>query len=132
MYFPKQPEPLRPLSKEYDYSHESADLLKALYNIFSRGVHLGDSELLDNAIPHRIVFSIKDKSRQILELLHTGDINLKELYGMCRTRSELVAAFMSVLELCSMGRVSFERKDNDYSLHFNGGDMDEIMEKISD
>ncbi|MDO4982379.1 MAG: segregation/condensation protein A [Eubacteriales bacterium] len=132
LYFAKQPEPLRPFSGVYEYRHECADLLKALYAVFSRGVKPTDTQQLDNAIPHRIVYSIKDKSRQILELLHTGDIRLRELYGMCETRSELVAAFMSVLELCSMGAVSFERTDNDYSLHFSGGEPDEIIEKISE
>lgn len=132
LYYAKQPEPLRPLSKDYEYRHECTDLLKALYSVFSRSVKLSDTEQLDNAIPQRIIYSIKDKSRQILELLHSGDIYLKELYGMCATRSELVAAFMSVLELCSMGSLSFERTENDYSLHFTGGDTDEIIEKISE
>lgn len=130
LYFVKRPEPLQPVAREYGYRHEPEELLRALHTLFSRGVRVSDTEQLDNAIPHRIIFSIRDKSRQILELLRLGNINLKELYFTCKTRSEIVAAFMSVLELCSMGSIEIERKDNDYSLRFVGGDVDEIMEKI--
>ena len=130
LYYTKSPEPLAPMTREYEYRHKPEELLKALHTLFSRGGRASESEQLDNAIPHRIVFSIRDKSRQILELLRLGKINLKELYFTCRTRSEVVAAFMSVLELCSMGSIEIERTENDYSLRFVGGDVDEIMEKI--
>ena len=52
------------------------------------------------------------------------------LYSECRSRSEVVATFMSVLELCSMGSIHISRIDQDYSLEFTGGDVDEIIEKI--
>ena len=130
LYFAKSPEPLQPASREYEYHHEPEALLRALYALFSRGARSPDTEQLDSAIPQRITFSIRDKSRQILELLRLGDLNLKELYFTCKTRSEIVAAFMSVLELCSMGSIEMDRKENDYSLRFVGGDVDEIMEKI--
>ena len=132
LFYEKPPEPLKPLSQEYFYSHDRAELLRALYRVFSRGVKPESTEQLDSAIPRRIVYSIRDKSRQILLLLRSGDISLRELYGMCKSRSELVAAFMSVLELGSMGSLSFTRLEDDYSLHFTGGDTDEIIEKISE
>ena len=40
--------------------------------------------------------------------------------------------FMSVLELCSMGSIEIEKNENDYSLRFTGGDVDEIIEKIEE
>lgn len=130
LFHVKRPEPLNPLSKVYDYRHEPADLLEALHSLFSRGARHSDADQLDSAIPHRIIFSIRDKSRQILDMLRLGEVGLNELYRTCRTRSEIVAAFMSVLELCSMGSIEIERKENDYSLRFTGGDVDEIIEKI--
>ena len=132
LYFSKRPEPLRPASREYEYRHKPEDLLGALYSVFSRGVRASDSEQLDSAIPRRIIYSIRDKSRQILDMLRLGSINLKELYFACKTRSEIVAAFMSVLELCSMGNIEIEKNENDYSLRFTGGDVDEIIEKIEE
>lgn len=131
LYFAKLPEPPTKQSQEYEYRHEPVDLLKALHSIFSRGgVKAPDSESFAAAIPQRIIFSVREKSRQILDLLRAGDVYLNELYRTCATRSELVAAFVSVLELCSMGSVSIDRAGDDYELSFIGGDLDEIIEKI--
>lgn len=131
MYFAKLPEPPPKTSQEYEYRHEPVDLLKALHNIYSRGgVKVPDTERFAAAIPQRIVFSVREKSRQILDLLRTGDVYLNELYRTCATRSELVAAFVSVLELCSMGSISIDREGDDYELSFVGGDVDEIIEMI--
>ena len=132
LYHVKRPEPLNPLTKVYEYRHEPVDLLVALHSVFSRSVKRPESEQFNNAIPHRIVYSIRDKSRQILDMLRKGELMLNELYGTCQTRSELIAAFMSVLELCSMGSIEIEKKENDYSLRFTGGDVDEIIEKIEE
>lgn len=130
LYFAKLPEPPPRLSREYAYKHEPAELLKALKAIYSRGGKAPEVESFASAIPQRIVYSVRDKSRQILQLLRTGGVTLNELYKGCATRSEVVAAFISVLELCSMGSVKVERCGEDYSLSFSGGDVDEIIEKI--
>lgn len=132
LYYVKGPEPINPMVRVYEYRHEPQDLLRALYSVFSRGIKLSDTEQLDSAIPHRITYSIRDKSRQILNMLRFGNVSLKELYLTCGTRSEIVAAFMSVLELCSMGSIEIERKENDYSLRFVCGDVNEIIEKIEE
>ncbi len=131
LYFAKLPEPPTKQSQEYEDRHEPVDLLKALHSIFSRGgVKAPDAESFAAAIPQRIIFSVREKSRQILDLLRAGDVYLNELYRTCATRSELVAAFVSVLELCSMGSVAIDRAGDDYELSFIGGDLDEIIEKI--
>lgn len=131
LYFTKLPEPVKKQAREYEYRHEPQELLKAVYDVFSRGIksYEGDDRMA-SAIPKRIVYSVRDKSRQILNLLRTGSFALKELYSSCSSASELVAAFMSVLELCSMGSINIERNDNDYTVSFAGGDIDEIIEKI--
>ena len=130
LYFSKLPEPLPKTSKEYEYRHEPVDLLKALSNIYSRGGRMAEPEELTQAVPKRIVYSVRDKSRQIIDLLRRGSVYLTELYSTCRSRSEVVATFISVLELCSMGSIHIDRADEGYSLSFTGGDVDEIIEKI--
>ena len=133
LYFTKRPEPLPKTKREYEYRHEPVDLFKALYTVFSRGVKTPEEEdTISRAIPKRIVYSIRDKSRQILERLRTGSSTLGALYRDCTSRSEVVATFMSVLELCSMGSVHIERSGEDYAVSFSGGDVDEILEKIVD
>jgi len=128
LYYAKQPEPL-PGDNEYKYRHEPVDLLKALYNVYSRG---GKTEMPDmmDSIPHRVINSIRDKSFELLKRLKDAPARLDELYRMCRSRSELVATFVSVLELCSMGSIEISRCEDSYSLSFVGGDLDMIMEKI--
>ena len=129
LYYAKLPEPLPKSAREYEYRHEPADLLKALYSIYSRGGKAPEPDI-SQAVPKRIIYSVRDKSRQILMKLKSGSSTLHELYRACRSRSEIVATFMSILELCSMGSVHIQRQDDDYSLVFTGGDVDEIMEKI--
>ncbi len=128
-YYAKLPEPLPKSSREYEYRHEPVDLLKALHSIYSRGGKAPEPDI-SQAVPQRIIYSVRDKSRQVLLRLKTGSAFLQELYKSCRSRSEIVATFMSILELCSVGSIHIQRRDEDYILEFAGGDVDEIMEKI--
>ena len=129
LYGVKPPEPLPKSGREYEYHHEPVDLLKAMYRIYTRGGKPTPPDMSLN-VPRRIVYSVRDKSLQILQRLRQGSVNLGQLYRECRSRSEIVATFVSVLELCSIGSVLIERAEDSYSLSFVGGDVNEIMEKI--
>ena len=129
LYYAKLPEPLPKTAKEYTYRHEPADLLRALKGIYSRGGKTEEPDI-SAAVPKRIVYSVRDKSEQILNRLKSGTATLNELYGRCRSRSEIVATFVSVLELCSLGNIRITSCDDGYRLEFTGGDIEEIMEKI--
>ena len=128
LFYAKQAEPLT-VDKEYNYCHEPVDLLKAMYNIYSRGVKAPIPDM-SRSIPHKLVYSIRDKSLELLNILKEHTAKLDELYMLCRSKSEVVATFVSVLELCSMGSVELKRQDDAYILSFVGGDFDEILEKI--
>lgn len=133
LYYTKLPEPLPKTRREYEYRHEPVDLLKALYSVFSRGVKTPEEDTIARSIPKRIVYSIRDKSRQILDRLRSGPATLEELYAACASRSEVVATFVSVLEMCSMGSVHVDRGESgDYRVAFVGGSVDEILERIID
>ena len=133
LYFAKLPEPLPKTAREYEYRHEPADLLRALYAVYSRGVRTPEeTNAIARAIPQRITYSIRDKSRELLTRLRRGPSTLKELYEGCASRSEVVATFVSVLEMCSLGSVRVERRGEDYVAEFVGGDVDEFLEKIAD
>lgn len=132
LYFPKLPEPLPRAARNYEYRHEPVDLLRALRAVFSRGVRVPEEENLTDAIPRRIVYSVRSKSRELLERLRRGPATLQELYLACASRSEVVATFLSVLELCSMGGVRIDREGEGYLLSYTGGDMEAILEKIEE
>ena len=131
LYFPKLPVPKT--AKEYEYRHEPVDLLKALWAVFSRGVKVPEEEdRFAEAIPSRIIYSVRSKSRELLERLRRSPATLEELYRSCASRSEIVATFLSVLELCSMGGVHIEREKQGYLLSLTGADLEEILEKIEE
>ncbi len=133
LYYAKLPEPLPKTTREYEYRHEPVDLLRALYRVYSRGGKTPETEdRIGAAIPKRIIYSVRSKSRQILERLRSGEETLETLYRECSSRSEVVATFMSVLELISMGSVHIDRVEESYRLRFVGGDVDEILEKIEE
>ena len=129
LYYAKQPEPLRQEKREYEYRHEPVDLLRAMYRIYARGGKAAPPDFGDS-VPKRIVYSVRDKSLQILQRIRKGSVTLHSLYRECRSRSEVVATFLSILELCSIGSLRIERREAEYELSFTGGDVDEIMEKI--
>ncbi len=129
-YYAKLPEPLP--KAEYDYRHEPVDLLLALSRIYGRGGRTPDTESLTAVMPRRIIYSVRDKSREILLRLREGGMTLRGLYQSCRSRSELVAAFLSVLELCSMGGITVGREGEDYTVRFAGGNMEELLERIEE
>ncbi len=132
----KEPEPLRGVA-EYRYSHEGWELLQALSKAFSRGKTEADAEMSEplrrRIVPKRIVYNVREKSREIIELLRrTGRMELGALYAGSRSRSEVVATFVSVLELCSMGHLRMSRAGEDIALEFMGGDVDDILKKIAE
>ena len=129
LYYAKQPEPLHQEKREYEYRHEPVDLLRAMYRIYARGGKAAAPDFGDS-VPKRIIYSVRDKSMQILQRIRKGSVTLHSLYRECRSRSEVVATFLSILELCSIGSLRIERREAEYELSFIGGDVDEILEKI--
>ncbi len=133
LYFAKLPEPMPKKGRIYEYRHEPVDLLKALHTVFSRGLKLPEEEeRFSAALPRRLAYSVRSKSRELLERLRLGPALLEELYRGCATRSELVATFLSVLELCSLGSVFLEQGDRGYCLHFVTGVSEDQLDIIED
>lgn len=137
LYGSKLPEPLAG-RKEYGYRHQSWELLQALSGVLHRtSVISADEEIEDrvqrhrNLLPKRIVYSVREKSHEILLRLRALNRQmLRDFYVESRSRSEIVATFISVLELCSLGRTALENCNGDIYLRFTGGDIDEILQEI--
>lgn len=130
LYYTKLPEPLPNVKREYEYRHEPADLFKALYAVITRGGKPTEPEFVHRIAPTRIVYEIRTKSSELIARLQSGPAKLSELYSVCRSRSEIVATFMSILELCSMGSVELSGDKSDYTLSFTGGNVNEILDRI--
>ncbi len=130
LYYAKLPEPLPKAAGEYQYRHEPVDLLRALWHLYARGSKTSEGRESVPAIPSRIIYSVRDKSRELITRLGRKSATLGELYAACSSRSEVVATFIAVLELVSMGSLRLSREGEGYQVDFVGGSVDEILEKI--
>ena len=132
-YCTRPREVLKSTENEYEYSHTGVELLQALYSVYSDNGTESERAPTVPSMPERIIYSIKNKSREILDVLKSsGSQLLNTLYSCCNSESEMVATFLSVLELCSIGSVYVEKNDDGYYLSFIGGDTEKILEGITE
>lgn len=107
--FPKEPEPLR-RDQTYRYRHEPADLLLALENIAERSQRrLPPPTANFKGIVGKEPYPVSKKSGQLLRtLLLRGVERLKNLFKGSRSRSEVVATFIAILDMCKNHSVTLE------------------------
>ena len=117
----------------YEHHHDPSDLMASLLMVFSRERATVQPGILRTIAPQRIIRSVKQKSRDILmRLREFGPAGLMELLESCEDRSDMITAFLSVLELCSVGSVVITDTEYGYELSFAGGDLEQILESIND
>lgn len=127
----KPPEPIRGVV-QYKYRHEPHELLSALFNAVTRGKasfeeEPDETELRRRIMPQKIVFNVQEKGRQIIGvLMERTSVKLSEFYEKSQSRSEIVATFISTLELCSMGNLRLSMADGEIVLNYVEGSADSI------
>ena len=113
-YLTKVPEAVQP-DKVYRYVHDRKDLLHAMTAVLSR---------LDNKLPPpvsafqgivgREPYPVADKAGEIIKRLVTfGVSRFRALFKGSRSRSEVVATFLAVLELCKARRLLLAGTESD-------------------
>ena len=107
--FTKDPEPLR-REQGYRYQHDVADLLRALDMISERNQRqLPPPTMNFKGIVGKEPYPIGRKTGEVLrQLVLRGVERLKNLFKGNRSRSEIVATFLAILELCKTNSVSLE------------------------
>ena len=107
--FVKDPEPLRK-DQTYRYQHDPVDLLKALDTIAERSARaLPPPTMNFMGIVGKEPYPVTKKAGEVLrQLLLRGIERLKNLFKGNRSRSEIVATFLAILELCKTNSVSLE------------------------
>ena len=107
--FTKDPEPLRK-NKTYQYKHEPMDLLRALDMITERSSNqLPPPTNNFMGIVGKEPYPIARKTGEVLrQLLLRGVERMKNLFRGNKTRSEIVATFLAILELCKTGSAVLE------------------------
>jgi segregation and condensation protein A len=107
--FVKQPEPLR-RDSTYRYRHEPADMLSALDEIAERNQRrLPPPTVNFKGIVGKEPYPVTRKATELIRnLVLRGIERLKNLFRGSKSRSEIVATFLAVLELCKTNSVSLE------------------------
>jgi len=97
----RMPEPVE-RGKIYEYNHVPADLILAIAEIQNRAERrLPPPTTAFEEIVKREPYPVENKAREIIERLKTGGMTrFLLLFRGNRSRSEIVATFLAVLELC--------------------------------
>lgn len=98
--------PITP-DKTYHYTHSAQDLLQAMTNLIQRGGHTPPQpEQAFEGIVGREPYPVGEKAKEVLAgLVRNGITHLQKLILSAKSRSEIVATFLAVLELCKNHRI---------------------------
>ena len=107
--FTKGPEPFE-RDRTYRYRHAPSDLLRAFETLSERGKKLlPPPQASFEGIVGREPYPVGKKTGELLKkLLLRGVSALRRLFQGCRSRSEIVATFLAVLELCRNNAVELD------------------------
>ena len=109
----KTPEPLP--ARSYEYEHTAEELRRAVMEVLSRtGRKLPPPMAAFEGIVGREPYPVADKAAEVLQrLLRFGVMGFRSLFRGSRSRSEIVATFLAVLELCKDRRVRLTGNERD-------------------
>lgn len=107
--FTKEPEPLR-RDRAYQYKHSVQDLLQALDTIAERNQRqLPPPSMNFKGIVGKEPYPVTRKANEVIRhLVLRGVERLKNLFKGNKSRSEVVATFLAILELCKTNSVELE------------------------
>lgn len=107
--FVKEPEPLR-RDSTYRYKHDLSDMLRALDEIAERNQRrLPPPTVNFKGIVGKEPYPVSRKAKDVIRtLILRGFERLKNLFKGNKTRSEVVATFLAILDLCKNNTVTLE------------------------
>ena len=117
--FTKEPEPLK-VDHTYRYQHAPEDLVKAFNAIAERSERrmpppVSNFQGIVGAEP----YPVTKKAAQVLKrLIMKGVEKFLSLFRGSKSRSEIVATFLAVLELCRTNSVTIEGDNEDIDVRF--------------
>lgn len=129
----KTPEAVQ-ADRTYRYSHDRADLRRAIGMVLERsGNRLPPPMAAFQGIVGREPYPVSEKARAIVErLIQFGVARFRALFRGSRSRSEIVAAFLAILELCKAGRVRLAGTAEECTVTCTGEGTDEKLDVTVD
>ena len=127
------PEPI-PADKSYRYVHQKDDLLRAMTAVLERVDHKMPPPMAAfEGIVGREPYPVADKAGEILRrLVQFGVTRFRTLFQGNRSRSEIVATFIAVLELCRARRLRLAGTASDCTVTCIDGEADRTLEVSTD
>ena len=128
--FTKDPEPLR-RDNTYRYQHEPKDLVSALLALQERSqTKLPSPVNAFEGIVGKEPYPVEKKAAEILKnLIARGVQRLRSLFRGNKSRSEVVATFLSILELCKLRSIAVEDEGDDMRItYLSMPDESEVQE----
>lgn len=113
--FVKGQEPLEKCKADVQYGYDSAVLVRALENILGRAQRRMPPpvEAFRGIVGHETV-PVDDKIRDVVrQFVHREKLSFRELAFSARSRSELVAIFLAVLELSRTHKIMIEETEDE-------------------
>ena len=128
-YLPKQPEPVK-TENAYQYVHDKGDILTAIRAVLARTDNkLPPLAAAFEGIVGREPYPVADKARSILDrLIQFGVARFRALFKTSRSRSEVVATFLAILELCKANRIHLAGTAEDCTVTSTVDDLPEDVD----
>ena len=104
----------------YEYDHEPEDLIDAMKSVFDRAERFAPPDRAAfSEIVRREPYSVQDKAKEIISRLKGfGITRFLLLFRGSRSRSEIVATFIAVLELCREKVIRLAGSDIDCTVDY--------------
>lgn len=132
-YITKVPEHV-PVDRTYRYSHDKGDLRRAMAAVLERTDHkLPPPMAAFEGIVGREPYPVSEKAKSIVErLVQFGVARFRALFKSSRSRSEVVATFLAILELCKANRIRLAGTAEDCTVTCTGEDLDQNLDVTVD
>ena len=132
-YLTKVPEAVQP-DRTYRYVHQKEDLYRAMTAVLSRSDNkLPPPMSAFQGIVGREPYPVTDKAGEIVRrLIQFGVTRFRALFRGSRSRSEVVATFLAVLELCKARRLRLAGTEEDCTVTCTGEESGEEPEFTAD
>lgn len=125
--FLRTPEPVE-RGKVYTYSHVPSDLQEAMAAVIGREER---RQPLDAGSFREIVrqepYPVAGKAREVFQRLLRGVTSFRLLFRGSRSRSEVVATFLAILELCRARIVTLSGGERDCTVTATGVEIDSLQ-----
>jgi len=107
---------------EYEYVHISEQLLEAIFNVIGKeNLKLSSINPREAVYPSRVVYSISEKIDEVLgKLKRKKEMPLQNLFIECKSRTELIATLVAILELCRVGSANITGEPEEMKVAYTG------------